>query len=244
MATIFEVVPRIRLSSSATCTLLPRLPAGNSAEALEKIDSDGISPEAREPHKEWRLNGTDIAEQTKVIHRSPQFGIPPVVVPSDLPFHLKQSLRSVFLRMHTEPAGKRILEQMRIEKFVEVPDANYDSIGAMSAFIENKATELSSAASSPGKKKSADDVILFGVLPRDNPILAYERYQPLMDYLTEATGISTELHLEQNYQGIVNSLGQQSSFWSPFLPSSASPALSAWLPPRKPARPYTSPPKN
>jgi phosphonate transport system substrate-binding protein len=49
---------------------------------------------------------------------------------------------------------------------------------------------------------------LFGVLPRDNPILAYERYQPLMDYLTEATGITTELHLEQNYQGIVNSLGQ------------------------------------
>jgi phosphonate transport system substrate-binding protein len=152
--------------------------------------------------------GSPYTGQTKVIHRSPQFGIPPVVVPAELPFYLKRSLRSVFLGMHADLEGKQILEQMRIEKFVETADANYDSIRAMRAFIENNAAALDFAASLPGQDQASTDVISFGVLPRDNPILAYERYQPLMDYLTEATGIKTELHLEKSYQGVVNSLGQ------------------------------------
>lgn len=152
--------------------------------------------------------GSPYAAQTKVIHRSPQFGIPPVVVHPELPFYLKQSLRSIFLEMHTDPAGKRILEQMRIEKFVEVPDSNYDLIRAMRAFIDNNAAVLDSTARSSEKNGTQNDTILFGVLPRDNPILIYERYQPLMDYLTETTGVKTELHLEKSYQGVVNSLGQ------------------------------------
>lgn len=153
--------------------------------------------------------GSPYTEQTKIIHRSPPFGIPPVVVPQGLPLYLKYSLRSVFLHMHTDPAGSRILEQMCIEKFVEVPDSNYDSIRAMRAFIDNKAADLSHVAGFPEPgNDSADGVILFGVLPRDNPIIAYERYQPLMDYLTSVTGMTVELHLEQSYQGIVNSLGR------------------------------------
>jgi phosphonate transport system substrate-binding protein len=147
-------------------------------------------------------------EQTKVIHRSPQFGIPPVVVPPDLPFYLKQSLRTVFLQMHDDPEGKEILAQMRIEKFVEIADSNYDSIRAMRAFIANNAAALDFAANLPGQRETGNEIISFGVLPRDNPILAYEQYQPLMDYLTEATGITTELHLEKNYQEVVNSLGK------------------------------------
>ncbi|MGB3225785.1 MAG: phosphate/phosphite/phosphonate ABC transporter substrate-binding protein [Desulforhopalus sp.] len=147
-------------------------------------------------------------EQTKVIHHSPQFGIPPVVVPPDLPLHLKQSLRSVFLQMHNDPEGKEILAHMRIEKFVEIADSNYDSIRAMRAFISNNAAALDFAANLPDQREVGSEVISFGVLPRDNPILAYERYQPLMDYLTESTGIKTELHLEKNYQGVVNSLGK------------------------------------
>lgn len=39
--------------------------------------------------------------------------------------------------MHTDPTGKRILDAVRIDKFVEIPDGNYDSIRAMRAFIAN-----------------------------------------------------------------------------------------------------------
>jgi len=159
--------------------------------------------------------GSPYAEQTRVIHRSPPFGIPPVVVPLGLPLYLKQSLRTVFLEMHMDPEGKQILEQMRIERFVEVSDANYDSIRVMRAFVINNAADHASdhvadlefAANLPDQADSPDEVVYFGVLPRDNPILAYERYQPLMDYLTDTTGIKTELHLEKSYQEVVNSLG-------------------------------------
>lgn len=149
------------------------------------------------------------AKQTRIIHRSPQFGIPPVVVPPGLPIFLKQSLKQIFLEMHNDPEGSGILKQMRIERFVEVEDQNYDSIRAMRAFLANKmGNEYPlSQARKTGNHKSSNQVF-FGVLPRDNPILAYERYQPLMDYLSQTTGLSLELHLEKNYTDVVQSLGR------------------------------------
>jgi len=149
------------------------------------------------------------AEQTKIIHRSPPFGIPPVVVHPDISPYLQRSLRSIFLDMHTDPEGKQILEGMKIERFVEVPDSNYDSIRAMRAFIQNnKVAPEGTITTSDKKSTEEDETILFGVLPRDNPIIAYERYQPLMDYLSGVTGLNVELHLEKSYPAVVNSLGQ------------------------------------
>ncbi len=147
--------------------------------------------------------------QTKVIHRSPPFGIPPVVVPPTIQPFLKESLRQIFLNMHLDETGKEILEAMRIEKFVEVPDSNYDAIRAMRAFVKNNRNELiSSKLQSQEDKKDSSKTVWLGVLPRDNPIIAYERYQPLVNYLTEATGLPTELSLEKTYLEVVNSLGK------------------------------------
>lgn len=153
--------------------------------------------------------GSPYAKQTKIIHRSPQFGIPPVVVPPNISRYLKESLRSIFLEMHDDPEGKLILEGMKIERFVEVPDANYDAIRAMSAFIKNNSASLSTTNRASGNKlKQEQKTVLFGVLPRDNPIIAYERYQPLMGYLSSVTGVAVELHLEKSYQAVVDSLGK------------------------------------
>ena len=159
-------------------------------------------------------SGSPYAMQTRIIHRSPPFGIPPVVVHPDISPFLKRSLLSVFLDMHNDPEGKVILEAMRIEKFVEVPDSNYDGIRAMRAFINNNVYELKTAA--PGdenNRKEEQETVRFGVLPRDNPIIAYERYQPLIDYLSNSVGVQVELHLEKSYPDVVNKLGQgQMSF--------------------------------
>jgi phosphonate transport system substrate-binding protein len=159
-------------------------------------------------------SGSPYAMQTRIIHRSPPFGIPPVVVHPDISPFLKRSLLSVFLDMHNDPEGKAILEAMRIEKFVEVPDSNYDGIRAMRAFINNNVHELKTAA--PGdenNRKEEQEIVRFGVLPRDNPIIAYERYQPLIDYLSKSVGVQVELHLEKSYPDVVNKLGQgQMSF--------------------------------
>ncbi|MDJ0622945.1 MAG: phosphate/phosphite/phosphonate ABC transporter substrate-binding protein [Desulfocapsaceae bacterium] len=146
--------------------------------------------------------------QTKIIHRSPPFGIPPVVVPPTITPFLKESLRQIFLDMHNDESGKKILSAMRIERFVEVPDSNYDSIRAMRAFIKNNNEALASLTAQLQPKEPSDKTIWLGVLPRDNPILSYERYQPLVDYLTRATGMKTELHLEKTYKEVVDSLGK------------------------------------
>lgn len=149
------------------------------------------------------------AQETRVIHRSQQFGIPPVVVPPGLSPFFKSAIREVFLNMHTDPDGKRILEGMKIDKFVEVPDSNYDSIRAMRAFIANN-KKLLDNQNHPTRNglENDSDRIYFGILPRDNPILSYERYQPLIDYLAAQTGEKFELQLEKSYKDVVNSLGQ------------------------------------
>lgn len=148
------------------------------------------------------------AAQTKIIHRSPPFGIPPVVVPPTITPFLKESLRQIFLEMHKDDAGKKILSAMRIERFVEIPDSNYDSIRAMRAFVKNNNESLASLSEQPQRKNVSDKTIWLGVLPRDNPIISYERYQPLANYLTSVTGMKTELHLEKSYREVVDSLGK------------------------------------
>lgn len=49
-------------------------------------------------------------------------------------------------------------------------------------------------------------VILFGVIPRYNPIIMYRSYQPMMDYLTENTPYRFELKLSRDYEQAVEFL--------------------------------------
>jgi phosphonate transport system substrate-binding protein len=149
------------------------------------------------------------AAQTKIIHRSPPFGIPPVVVPSGIDPSLKLAMRQIFLEMHADPLGKAILEEMRIEGFVEVPDSNYDPIRAMNTFLENNTIALETGDGPTTRQSRGDDgIVYFGVLPRDNPVTTYGQYQPLVDYLTKSTGQKIELRLEKSYQDVVGSLGE------------------------------------
>lgn len=48
--------------------------------------------------------------------------------------------------------------------------------------------------------------ILFGVIPRYNPMLMYRSYQPMMDYLTEHTPFRFELKLSRDYTEAVDLL--------------------------------------
>ena len=149
------------------------------------------------------------ARETKVIHRSQPFGIPPVVVPPGLSSYMKSAIREVFLDMHLDTEGKAILSAMKIDKFVDVPDSNYDSIRAMRAFIKNN-THLPGTSRQVEDETSSEDTntYYFGIVPRDNPRVSYERYQPLIDYLSMVTGEKIELQLETDYKDVVNSLGK------------------------------------
>jgi phosphonate transport system substrate-binding protein len=143
--------------------------------------------------------GSPYAGQTRIIKRSPPFGIPPVVVTQDIDPALRKKIKDAFLAMHETAKGKAILDAMMIERFIEVPDANYDSIRKMEWGV----------ADSPqvtGKIKD-HNIVYFGVIPRENPRLMYEKYQPLLDYLATKTPYKYELVLKKNYEETINSLG-------------------------------------
>lgn len=147
------------------------------------------------------------AKQVKIIHQSPEFGIPPVVVPPGLPVFLKNKIREILLAMHVDPEGRKILSAMRIDRFVEVPDSNYDLVREMRDFLKQRRSATEGAATAPAASLEQERVFHFGVIPRDNPRIAYEKYQPLLDYLASETGLRLELLLNNTYEQTVSGLG-------------------------------------
>lgn len=79
-----------------------------------------------------------LTAQTKIILKSDPYGIPPIVVPSGLDPELKKSLRNIFLNIHNDEEGMKILTKLQIDKFVVLDDQRYDSIRKMRAWFDKK----------------------------------------------------------------------------------------------------------
>ena len=83
------------------------------------------------------LNATspEFTAKTRILEKSPPYAIPPIVVSRDLAPELKEQLRQTLLEAHTDPKGQAILRQMRIDRFVAIPDSAYDSVREMQTWI-------------------------------------------------------------------------------------------------------------
>ncbi len=77
----------------------------------------------------------EYTSRTKIIRKSAPYGIPPVVVRTGLDPDLKESLRKIFINLHTEKEGREILSGMMIKKFVPIKDNSYNSIREMKQWI-------------------------------------------------------------------------------------------------------------
>lgn len=86
-------------------------------------------------------NSPEITSRTKIVHRSPPYGIPPIVVRSGLAPSLKEKLREIFLNIHNDEHGREILQDMMIEKFVPVEDSLYDSIREMKQWLAGRRSD-------------------------------------------------------------------------------------------------------
>jgi phosphonate transport system substrate-binding protein len=87
------------------------------------------------------LNRTnpELTSKTRIILKSPPYGIPPVVVRPSLDPKIKKTLRDIFLNAHKDVKGKAILKKMMIDKFVLIDDSAYDTIREMKSFLEMQA---------------------------------------------------------------------------------------------------------
>ncbi len=81
---------------------------------------------AREP---W------MGEATRVIHRSPPFGNPPLVVGPLVRPQTAAELAEMLLHMHEDPAGRAALAALGVDRFVEIDDAAYNSVRALRAEV-------------------------------------------------------------------------------------------------------------
>lgn len=77
----------------------------------------------------------ELTAKTKIIAKSPPYGIPPVVVRPGLDPEFKKQLREIFLDIHKDARGREILDKMQIDKFVIIDDAAYNSIREMQSFV-------------------------------------------------------------------------------------------------------------
>lgn len=69
-----------------------------------------------------------LAEKVKVIERSPDFGIPPVVVSPFTRPQVKEDLQALLLDMIHDPSAQQALTSIGVDKFVVIDDNAYDSV--------------------------------------------------------------------------------------------------------------------
>lgn len=81
-----------------------------------------------------RTNPADTS-RTRIIRKSPPYGIPPVVASPHLSQAMKQRVRQVILDAHRDQKGQEILRSMMIDRFVPIEDKAYDTIREMKQWL-------------------------------------------------------------------------------------------------------------
>jgi phosphonate transport system substrate-binding protein len=69
--------------------------------------------------------------KTRIIRKSEDYGIPPLVTSINLSPELKERIRKLVLSMHLDPEGREILRELMIDRFVEPQEGWYASIRQM-----------------------------------------------------------------------------------------------------------------
>lgn len=77
------------------------------------------------------------SSQLKIIEKSPQYAIPPVVVRPGLESKLKEQLQGLFLNMHKDEKGKAILNNLYIDEFSLQDDKAYNLVRELLNVVNN-----------------------------------------------------------------------------------------------------------
>ena len=106
-----------------------------SVEMVAKHLADGASVDSLIYDYAAKKN-PQFTSLTKIIRKSPRYGIPPVIVRKDVDPALKAKIRDIFLNMHKDPTGKAILDGIMVDKFIVPADADYNSVREMADWLK------------------------------------------------------------------------------------------------------------
>ena len=105
-----------------------------SVEAVAKKVVDGASIDSLIYDYAAKKNPV-YTSQTKIIKKSPPYGIPPLVVRKETDPVLKNKIKNILLNMHSDPAGKAILDGIMVDKFIVPKDSDYNSVREMADWV-------------------------------------------------------------------------------------------------------------
>jgi phosphonate transport system substrate-binding protein len=92
---------------------------------------------------------SNLAKRLRVIHVSPPFGMPPVVVNPSIRPQLRAELEAILLEMHEDPAGLSALQALGYDRFVQVSDEDYRSAEEVESQVILSEVELSNGVRDP-----------------------------------------------------------------------------------------------
>jgi phosphonate transport system substrate-binding protein len=96
------------------------------AESL--VDGAAVHGLIWEYYKRRNFNHT---AKTRIIKKSIPFGNPPVVASALMPNQLKEQIQRCLFTMHLDPDGKKILDELMIDRFITPNEEWYDPILVM-----------------------------------------------------------------------------------------------------------------
>lgn len=79
----------------------------------------------------YRRHNSFYTLRTRIIKKSQPFGSPPLVASKFLSSELKSKIMDVLLSMHSQPQGKKILDELMIDRFVPVEEKWYRPVRHM-----------------------------------------------------------------------------------------------------------------
>jgi phosphonate transport system substrate-binding protein len=85
------------------------------AAALSLVDGAAVNSQIWEY---YHRKNPQYTSMTRIIKKSVPFGNPPVVASSHLPMQTKARIRQLLYKMHLNPQGKRILDELMIDRFI------------------------------------------------------------------------------------------------------------------------------
>lgn len=109
----------------------------NSILAVSKGLVDGAAVDGHQ-WEFYHLKNPSLTAKTRVIRKSDRYGSPPLVVSSSLDPKLKSEIQQTVLTLHQTEEGKKILENLMIDRF-EIPREEwYENVQAMYQAVGRK----------------------------------------------------------------------------------------------------------
>ncbi len=119
----------------------------NSILAVSKGVVDGASVDGL-IWEYFNKTNPDITSKTRIILKSENYGMPPLVAVKQLPKPTKDAIRKALFGMRADKKGAEILDRLMIDRFVAANDNWYDSIRAVIG-PAGTSRELSDGGSKP-----------------------------------------------------------------------------------------------